>query len=320
MTDDDLTEVQELLSERLVTKKDDLIIEILDNFDIEQGMMGEIIPILVTNNKTSESQYVILKQQKTENGKVLEYCANHFKNEMHFYENIWKKFSEIYEDRTGKILNLVPHCLGTSKSPKNGMLRIAMENITMKGFNMLDRKASYDDEHLRILFRAFGNFHSLSMILKHQNEKEYRDLIEPILPTFQHLFKSNAIFTKTLKGVSRVVTGFFDPKSEVDLIQKMIAFEENGPELCDRILNANKYEGVLLHCDCWSNNYMFKYNVSISYFFFLNVDVQTNAREMVKLKIMLCETLLLKRQTINKSILFSKIYRMSLKCCKKLVG
>lgn len=262
MNSDDIIELKEILFESFETESDYLKIQILDNLDIEQGLMGDIIPILLVNDRTKERKHIILKQQKTEDGKVLEYSINQFENEMHFYKSIWKKFSKICNDRTGKVLELVPHCHGMSISPKTGIRRIVLENVTTKGFNMLNRTTSYDDEHLKLLFRAFGNFHSFSMILKQQNEFEYRKLIEAIKPTYQTLFNKNQLFTKILKGLLRVAENFFDPNSEGHLIEKLVLFELQGPELCYRILSADKYEGVLLHCDCWNNNFMFKNNVS----------------------------------------------------------
>lgn len=257
-----MSEVKELLSSSFEGKINNYDIELLGKIEIEQGIMQDIFSILLTHQKSREKIYIVLKQQDIRDGKVIVFLINNFQNETHFYRIIWKKFSELYIDKTGKKLDIFPHCLGVSQSSVNGIWRIAMENLSSKGFRMLNRTVSFNDEHLKILFKAFGKFHSLSMIMKEENEMEYRDMVKPLMPTIENIIRGNEIFGKTIKGILRRARSFFDPISEGHLIEKLASFEDEGPEFCYKILSEDKYNGIILHGDCWSNNFMFKYDVS----------------------------------------------------------
>lgn len=258
-----LSEIKELLSNSLAGKINDFNIEVLGNIEIEQGLMKDIYSILLTHHKSREKIYIVLKQQAMVKGEVVDFYMNHYENETHFYRNIWKKFSQMYKDKTGKNLDIVPNCLGVSQSSVNGTWRIAMENLSSKGFRMLNRTVCFNDEHFKILFRAFGKFHSLSMALKEENDLEYRNLLKPLKPTLENIIRGNEVFGKTIKGILRRARNYFDPISEGHLIEKIASFEEEGPEFCYRILTEDRYDGVILHGDCWSNNFMFKYDVSL---------------------------------------------------------
>lgn len=264
MTSNIASDLRQLLRCTFNKESNDIHFEIFNNSEIQQGMMGDIFPVLLTKKNNKVKVHIILKKQKTNNDKIVAVTVNVFENETFFYKTIWPKFRSLYEEGTRKTLDLVPHCLGMSKSLKNGAWLLALEDISIKGFKMLDPTRSFDESHFKTIYGAYGFFHGLSMIMKQKNETEFREVVETVLPTFRCTFESNGIFTKTIKGITRLIrSSFFDPNSEGYLIEKLVSFERGGLQLCYNILGEQKYEGVLLHGDCWSNNFMFKYNVSI---------------------------------------------------------
>lgn len=253
-------DVQQFLSTILnEAEKDDFSIEISEEFNKGEGLVGDLFAITLVNKRSQEKRHVIVKQQLCLDGKPLEFTFKPFENEIRFYSDIWPRLIHMYENQTGRSVGFVPNCLGISH---NEIMKIALENLATQGFLSHDKTQALDDEHLKLTFKAFGIFHGLSMTLKKQNIEEYFRLVSPLHFIWKEAFTKENVSAKCLKLFAGLVQNFFDPLTEGHLLEKLRLYENEGPELIYAVLNQEVVNGVIIHGDGWSNNFLFKYDVS----------------------------------------------------------
>lgn len=223
-----------------------------------EGFVGDILYVNLVDKETKEKQFLVVKQQKSYDGKPFEFTAPLFDNEIHFYITIWPTLHKFYQEKTGKVLNIVPHCLATSTT---GFKRLVLENLLSKDFVLHDKRKPLNKEHFSLIFNTYGIYHGISMALKEQNIEEYNRLLEPLQPLWKSAYDNESFAGKILKLLSRTCQNLFDEKSEKSVIERLQVYEQEGPKIIKECLQQGGGDGVLLHGDCWSNNNMFRYKV-----------------------------------------------------------
>lgn len=253
------SDIKQYLSNILKVNEDDLSAQIVTTFTKGEGFVGDLVPVTITNKKNHEKYNIMLKQRKCKNEQPLEFTSIPFENETHFYKNIWVKFSEMYTNKTGKTLDIVPHCYGILDDIRS---TITLEDLSKKNFTLYNKDKYFDDVHFCLIFKTYGVFHALSLVLKHNCEEEYSQLIDPLHCLWKNDFETENLSAKSFKLLSKQVQAFFDPPTEGHLIKKLELYHHQGTKLIYDVLNQSKNEGMILHGDGWSNNFMFKYDVS----------------------------------------------------------
>lgn len=254
-----MCDLEQMLKKQFGDRAGDFTIQVDGNFKNENGVTAKILYVTIYNEKTGVRQYCIVKQEKPGQGYIYEKIREMIINEIHFYTNIWKTFIEIYEEKTGKELTIIPYCNGISEE---GLMKIALENITIQGFIEYDKTHFFDNDHIVLIYKTYGLFHGLSMILKHRSIEEYLRLVTPLHTAYKYSFEDDGYFTPRFKGVMTLVKEFFDPLTEGLLLEIIDLFASVGHKLVYEVLCQNLEDGVIVHGDCWSNNFMFKYQVS----------------------------------------------------------
>lgn len=242
---------------------EDFAIDLTNNSQGE-GYHGDVTFLMLTNKKTGEKQFLTLKQQKIKNGKIIEWSNKPFENEIYFYDTVWSTLNKMYFEKTGKMLDFVPHCLGTSK---DGVKRIVMENLKIKDFYVKDKTKHFEEEHFKHIFRMYGIFHGLSMSFKEENFEEFSRWTKTIHHLWIDMFNPNGFVGKSLGVNARAVLNLFDAVKEKHLYDSVAEYEKHGRDIIYNLINRDQTFRVIRHGDCWSNNVMFKYNVSIPLYF-----------------------------------------------------
>lgn len=254
------SDILELLKEVVIGDINDFSIDIDDYDGKGEGFIGDVIFLTLTNNKTNEKEDVVLKQQKTFNGQPLNITIAAFENEINFYSDIWCTLELFYKDSTRKTLNFIPKCLATSRSK---LRKIALENLKVEGFAPHDKTKPFDIVHFSAVLRTYGVLHALSMALKERNSEEFKRLEGLLMHINERDFDKETSFGgKVLKTVCRDFQKMFDANDEL-VIEYLKLYERIGPKIVDRCFCEGQLNGILLHGDSWSNNFLFKYDVSV---------------------------------------------------------
>lgn len=249
------SDLLELLNKAVKNNINEYAIYVKSN-DKGGGYMGDIQFITLVNKTTNETKYFVLKQEPSVGMNFVKPCCQ---NENYFYKVIWPSLQEFYGKRTGKVFDMVPYCFGTSE---NGYKKILLENLQTKGFQLHDKTKTLNHEHLEILFKTYGVFHAISMALRVQNNEEFKRFVTTLTSLREMIFINDDFLSLLLIQRLKECRKYFDPITDGGILNKLNEFETNAPARIHEALNDYKKEGVIIHGDCWNNNYLFKYNVS----------------------------------------------------------
>lgn len=235
--------------------------------DINQGQgdgyTTQMIYVTLSHKNSGKNIHLAIKHPRlNEDGTFSQYTDTHFEREIHFYQIIWPFLKKYYEEVAKKEVDFVPTCYGVSTGT---IKKIALENQKKNGYVSFDRTKSLDDEHIRKLFDTYGIFHGISMALKIKNIAEYRKLTNGIGNRWQTVLTDGKYLAELIKALASDSKQYFDPLTEGIAIEKLEMISKIGPKLVRESFTDHEANAVILHGDCWSNNILWKYHVSIHF-------------------------------------------------------
>lgn len=249
------SEVSEILESALNDKLENYSITLHEGNQKGEGYIGEFL-ILTLKHLNNKEVHLVIKQATSKS----ELVHNSFKTEIYFYQTLLpqlldfqKKFAPSLQD-----LTITPKCLATNLH--TGVKRIVLENLKYRNFELMDRRKSFDKDHLELLMKSYAKLHALSFAMKEKCSGDYSELIKPFgKQTEQFKTFVVSLVNSMLNNIIKFHSADFDDP----LIDKLNEYVTNLDKI---FLECNKYEGehsVVIHGDCWSNNMMFRYNVSL---------------------------------------------------------
>lgn len=240
-----------------------------------EGYTGEVVFIILTNKKSQEEkQFLVVKQQKPNNEKMDKITKKIYEIELLFYETIWPTLHKSYQETTGKSLNFITNYLGSSREDS---LRLIMDNNKANGFINCDKTKSFNADHIVKLFKTYGVYHGISMAFKEDNLDEFQRLSKALGNALKEINTYDSMITNGIVRCFKEIQEYFDPVTEKNLIHKLVEYENKGGEkLADCMYQEDEPQRALLHGDCWSNNLMFKYHVSINTMKHIHVKIKVS--------------------------------------------
>lgn len=142
---------------------------------------------------------------------------------------------------------------------------ICMNDLQDDGFYMHDRFKPLLYEHVAFIMVIYGKLHATSLVLKNENPEKILNLKkmvdifvqrkdDPQLNEYFESLKKSALESldkEKDKGYWCKLNSYFKQGTFYDLMLKLLDGESSEPYT------------VICHGDCWVNNVMFKYEVSI---------------------------------------------------------
>lgn len=211
------------------------------------------------NKATNEKLHLVVKQSlPTDNLTAAEMVYRTYFNEIYFYKYIWPTFEKFQESFTSvKQFDKIPKCYAV-KSESNKQV-ILLENLKYTGFDMFKRDEAFSDIHIKLLLKLYGQFHGTSAAFREHSQEEFQKLSNELKDSLKCFFNMNAMKIFLHLFLTQTNLLLEDEKIKEKL---KIYIEKNSQIACD----ALEYDGknpVILHGDCWSNNFLFKFDVSI---------------------------------------------------------
>lgn len=183
-----------------------------------------------------------------------------FLREVYFYDVIFPMFEDLQNEfKVQNRFSSVCECVATSTTKYEEAL--ALQNLKSLGFSLWDRKVPMDEDHVALVMKEYGKLHAMSFALREKRrndfEKVAQELENNVFNEFMRL--SNTLFEDTCENVLKG----FDLNTESRYYNALLSFKGKiNPFLFEYAVNIDDYS-VILHGDCWTNNMMFKYEVSI---------------------------------------------------------
>lgn len=184
-----------------------------------------------------------------------------FKNEHIMYTEVLPKFVQLQKDAgiPEKEQLKYAKCYGSLEEQPNEV--ILLEDLKTSDFQMLDRFQPLSNDYVKSVLKNFAVLHSLSYVLKHKEpltyEKFKTNLVDMWLAqegTAQMQFFFQSLEDQTL--------AILENPDHINLVKYKIADTISIAAKLSRTDSDNKYN-VILQGDSWTNNIMFKLQVSI---------------------------------------------------------
>lgn len=182
-------------------------------------------------------------------------CHSLFLNESAFYNRVIPALQEYTEDRTPLPF---PVCYYASTNA------IILDDLTLSGYRMSNRKCGVDYNHCKIAFQVLGRFHAASLAMKHLHREEF-DRLHPSVQ--EVIFSPEAInvhgvsIENALKlAVSKLKLTIQPGESHLEeAVKKLQNYQGRVFETMRYLVSAKEPLSVIMHGDFWTNNMLFKY-------------------------------------------------------------
>lgn len=215
---------------------------------LKRKTTGEILPLIIKHagNQLDPSTAKII--------------GNLFFNEIHFYENIWKtlvKFQKTFP--RSQSFNKIPKMYASSS--ESGEHNIVLENLNHLGFEMFPRSDAFNEQQMEVLLTAYGQFHGISAALREHKPHEFKALTQPLKNSTEMLLTLNSfkLYLSLCLNLMRHLVNNENTKEKINY------YCEKGIEKAKDSLRYDGKNPVINHGDCWSNNIMAKFDVSIKH-------------------------------------------------------
>ncbi|RZC33175.1 EcKinase, DUF1679, and/or APH domain containing protein, partial [Asbolus verrucosus] len=241
---------------------DKFSINIFGNSDKGDGYIGDIIfvGVTATNGTASTEEYsLVLKcSKRSQILREISPVKEAFMNEIYFYDVVLPAFTRFQKEKgITDLFDSVPKCYGTLIGDNTEV--IVFENLKHIGYSLWDKKKPLTRQHVDMVVKEYAKFHAVSIAMKDQNPEQFEELIAPLGDIFKKFVDS--VDVETLYG--NVIDEICDSlKDELD--GNILLKWRNIKKQINFIMNdiARDVEGlkVVLHSDCWNNNFMFKHS------------------------------------------------------------
>lgn len=201
-------------------------------------------------------------QTNKETNRMLLECL--FFNEIHFYKIIWIEIETFQNTCLGGLqCHNVPKFYGCFSEA--GKELFVMENLKKQGFEMFPRADVFEDKITKLLMISYGKFHGVSAAFRVHHSEKYKSLTKDLRELNEILINSEVL----ISYIKHTVTKIMDLIENEDIRNQLEKYARNTGEI---LIQSSEYNGtnqVVKHGDCWSNNMMFKFDVSIIFVLFL---------------------------------------------------
>lgn len=253
---------------QLVTEKENLKnyqFEIEGESSKGDGYIGNIIFVNIkgqTENNNEKTLHLVIKlaaPHKTLRERVpLEEC---FVTEIHHYETVVSAFDDLQKEHNVKnLLDYMPSIYLSQKKKYSELL--VLDNLKIQGFDVWDRKIPMSFEHVSLVLTAYGQFHAISVALKQKKPAVFEKLIDKNINMI-------SLFVKKMNILNFFRENFENVRDETinkdcSTFQKLQFTKKDFEYAFIDGFFDDKEDCVILHGDCWNNNFLFKSNVTLA--------------------------------------------------------
>lgn len=231
-----------------------------------EGYLGDImyVKVLTGIGKETEKTYHLVIKSAKQSDKLRETSPikEVFDREIFMYAEVFPAFERFQlKNDVSQPFRKFAQCFNVCK--ENRREAIIFQNLKHLGYDVHDRKVPQNLHHATCIFDNYGKYHALSLAMKKQTPEVFRNLSE-------HM--SDLLYEFVIKA--NMLDGMYDTfKEGLDLVKdddaatyrKLARFDKEA--LRNALSKVKKPDDglyAILHGDCWNNNMMFKYHVSIT--------------------------------------------------------
>lgn len=187
-----------------------------------------------------------------------------YATEINFYTKLYPALREFQaEHGGGKPFIKLAKCYATCK--KTSREGLVLQNLKADGYKIWPRQKHLSVDHVKIVLREYGKFHAMSYALKLKADEKYRELTCEMKDCFYEFVKD--------PGFNDLYTSLFDDIKNIPEIKENYNMYNTLEKCCNgnldffkKLATERDQYTVITHGDGWTNNMLFKYDVSSKFF------------------------------------------------------
>ncbi|KAJ3649966.1 hypothetical protein Zmor_021679 [Zophobas morio] len=224
------------------------------------GYLGDITFVEVSGKSATNEEkvysFVIKSGKKSTELRDIMPIKSAFENEMLFYNKILPVFIDFQKEKGVKEpFNNAPKCYDTIIL--EDMEVLILENLKQRDFILHDRKFPMNRAHVEKVVKTYGKLHAISFALRDQKPDLFKQLSRELVDILKLIKKTMKPPPKTYNLYGTIIK-YAEEDNEHEVVAKAYSLHEKV-ENAHEITNPNDPYAVILHGDCWNNNFMFKY-------------------------------------------------------------
>lgn len=231
-------------------------VELTGSTEKGDGYMGDIVFVTLKDKKSTLNLVIKSGKQQELTRQVIP-IRKAFLNESIVYTKLFPEFLKLQNEKSiSKRFDNYPKCYGEYYTENTEVL--VLENLKCKGYELHPRKQTMSKNVIIEVLKVYGRFHALSFVLKEKNAEKFKEFAESLAAIYAYIIRQEQY------------DEYF--RSEVAECKKILAKKEVGQDILNKIdtlITAKDQLGkkwsydepnaVILHGDCWNNNFMFKF-------------------------------------------------------------
>jgi hypothetical protein len=242
----------------------DLSVNILGNSEKGDGYMGDVVFVNATGktkeNSSKEYNLVLKCSKRSQALRESMPVEKTFLAEMSFYNTVIPTFVKFQKNRgVCNPFDSIPKCYGTFRG--ENLEVIVFENLKKIGYDLWPKRNPVTRKHLEMVVSEYGKFHAISVAMKEQQLNTFNELVDLLGDLFKEFVEATDFVNIFGKSVDETYELLKNDLDENILMQWKDFKKQVRYVLIDMFENIDGLK-VIIHGDCWNNNFMYKFEVS----------------------------------------------------------
>ncbi|CAG9766123.1 unnamed protein product [Ceutorhynchus assimilis] len=181
-----------------------------------------------------------------------------FKREIEIYSKLIPCYQRFQQDKGVSIFSSTPKCFLTKFSESDEI--IVLENLKRMGYDVHTREKPMNINHIKLILEAYAEWHALSLALEDQKDEEYLEIKLHFTENPWKTYLDNQLGEMIDVGQNSLYA-ILEENGHMDLLRKYKnkLGNENARTILTDLMEAKENVSVVLHGDCWNNNFLFNY-------------------------------------------------------------
>lgn len=207
-----------------------------------------------------EVNLIVKSMPKNASRRKLFRSADFFRNEINFYTKVIPAFEKFQSSRhtinpfVEYPKHYASHCDGENDF-------IALQDVSILGYGPPSRLETIDHDHFKLIMKALGRFHAVSLAFRDQEPEEFKKVAASLEETY-YAEKNKEWYRPFLVDAIKVANDALEqeyPGTIYEEKAKKYIGNNLYDTLCHLVTVRNNYS-VIGHGDCWTPNFLIKYD------------------------------------------------------------
>lgn len=232
---------------------------------VGDGFVGVMVKATIQEKDSDKKLSIVLKMPPKNQAVRKDFGAmDLFKREVYIYNEVFPEFMKFQREegiKENEGFHEIPKCYFAEFNEEKDDSIIIMADLREAGFTLWDKTVPTNFEHAQLVVAALGRFHAVSFAMKAKKPDVFEKFTK--LNDFMSEKMLDTTFGVMMKTNVEKAVDLFE-SSDTENRKRVARLSSDFNNDFKSLLDAKLSEpfNVITHGDCWSNNFMYSYEVS----------------------------------------------------------